>query len=861
MGNKGLKSYTKQLSFELGEMKAFVNPNISDSNLIITLPLVTTRGSDPLSMSLIYNFLDDINGDIISGVKNSFYSKRKVSYVIEMPDGTKEEIDLTKGFDFGRGIEGEGIEYRNILEDIYPQEIRHHKQNIPIKYKDNMEYDYGVTHIDSTDNRIHKIYRNGDLIEINGQGEYRAYVGTKVVSQCKEVIGEGILSIEYYGDFGNIIDEYSISRRRIISDGVEKYIITMKSNEENMYYEFYLDTNKKVTSIIQLNKKDSSFSKKANIEYDNNVSHIYSEAIIGNDGKTIENRHDAYICFDENNNVSYEYNNKGIYTYYLYSKDGKLLECAGPIDTNDLGFFKDIKGRYYMENSSKNLMFKKEFHDGNRGDYSVLLKLKFNRRADVNVMFYNENVCESKMISYNGDRPVSKLVVLELKDNSARNYLECLIKMFGTNDVEVEFIRVYEGSLLTQYKYDDNKLMSVINGRGFEVYKYDNLERITKTFSSNGSSSVITYEGNTSIIKERMANSLKEYNSDYYKNIKDLPQSSILEYEDLNGIHKLNNKCSYQSYSGIISDYIDEFGSKVSYLYDDKYNLSSIVHNDEVNKISNDRKGRISSYRILKNDTLIFFFIFAPSFYIFLQIQPTLYHKLLKNSSSLHDVSIVYDDLNSSYAYINNDEQEYRFKYDDFGNVTEVYYHNIKIVSREYCKYTNRLLKESVNNKEYKYKYDGDGKLVEVVDERNRVVCKYQYDAFNRVTKTSDNNYQSAYTYDDNDAMLVNDELYEREYRALNNNLVIKLNEQIKTLIPNVDGYEFYKEEDKNLGIKIYDKNTNSGVDKDIITYTSEKEENEDYYLLFRNDSTHIGSLNNSQSDNALRIVNNLLKL
>ena len=85
--------------------------------------------------------------------------------------------------------------------------------------------------------------------------------------------------------------------------------------------------------------------------------------------------------------------------------------------------------------------------------------------------------------------------------------------------------------------------------------------------------------------------------------------------------------------------------------------------------------------------------------------------------------------------------------------------------------------------------------------------------------------------------------------------------EQIKTLIPNVDGYEFYKEEDKNLGIKIYDKNTNSGVDKDIITYTSEKEENEDYYLLFRNDSIHIGSLNNSQSDNALRIVNNLLKL
>lgn len=84
--------------------------------------------------------------------------------------------------------------------------------------------------------------------------------------------------------------------------------------------------------------------------------------------------------------------------------------------------------------------------------------------------------------------------------------------------------------------------------------------------------------------------------------------------------------------------------------------------------------------------------------------------------------------------------------------------------------------------------------------------------------------------------------------------------ELIHSLLPNSSSYELYKENDTNLGIKIFDKNTNIGASTDIISYSSLNKEQEDYYLIFRQDSIHLGELNNSKSDNALRVVNNLLK-
>ena len=52
--NKGLKSYTKQLTQEISTAKAYVNLNENDANMHIVLPLVKTLGNFPIALNLIY---------------------------------------------------------------------------------------------------------------------------------------------------------------------------------------------------------------------------------------------------------------------------------------------------------------------------------------------------------------------------------------------------------------------------------------------------------------------------------------------------------------------------------------------------------------------------------------------------------------------------------------------------------------------------------------------------------------------------------------------------------------------------------------------------------------------------------------
>jgi len=80
----------------------------------------------------------------------------------------------------------------------------------------------------------------------------------------------------------------------------------------------------------------------------------------------------------------------------------------------------------------------------------------------------------------------------------------------------------------------------------------------------------------------------------------------------------------------------------------------------------------------------------------------------------------------------------------------------------------------------------------------------------------------------------------------------------INTEIPNSTNLTLLGENDTFYGIEIYNKTTKEGVMKSLISYQQERNE-ENYYILFRNSSLHIGNLNNKSSNNALKIVNQLI--
>ena len=59
MANLGLKKYTKQFSRSIGNAgNVHINLRKNDSNFIYTLPIISTGGSNPIEISLIYNYLE-----------------------------------------------------------------------------------------------------------------------------------------------------------------------------------------------------------------------------------------------------------------------------------------------------------------------------------------------------------------------------------------------------------------------------------------------------------------------------------------------------------------------------------------------------------------------------------------------------------------------------------------------------------------------------------------------------------------------------------------------------------------------------------------------------------------------------------
>lgn len=85
--------------------------------------------------------------------------------------------------------------------------------------------------------------------------------------------------------------------------------------------------------------------------------------------------------------------------------------------------------------------------------------------------------------------------------------------------------------------------------------------------------------------------------------------------------------------------------------------------------------------------------------------------------------------------------------------------------------------------------------------------------------------------------------------------------ESIVLLVPNAEGKELYLDGEQYCAIKVYDKNSEQGLLKDMIDYHINNDDKQDYYLSFYKSSLHIGELNSQQSNYSLKIVNHLLEL
>ncbi len=73
--------------------------------------------------------------------------------------------------------------------------------------------------------------------------------------------------------------------------------------------------------------------------------------------------------------------------------------------------------------------------------------------------------------------------------------------------------------------------------------------------------------------------------------------------------------------------------------------------------------------------------------------------------------------------------------------------------------------------------------------------------------------------------------------------------------------YETYAWDGQVYGIRVYDADAGQGILADYVTFLGAYEAQEDFYLVFLNDSHHLGSLNDSVDDAAIQIAERLLNL
>ena len=99
MANKGLKNYTKQLTFQVGKATANINLFKEDSNLHITVPLLFTRGLNQFGANLIYNYQErEKNNSLFGyGFKLDYFAKVSEfenTISVENADGSIDEYIL-----------------------------------------------------------------------------------------------------------------------------------------------------------------------------------------------------------------------------------------------------------------------------------------------------------------------------------------------------------------------------------------------------------------------------------------------------------------------------------------------------------------------------------------------------------------------------------------------------------------------------------------------------------------------------------------------------------------------------------------------------------------------------------------------
>lgn len=750
----------KYLNRSIGRINTVFNMSQINNEVIIKIPLISTRGNNTINFELFYNnktkskttvygngfvdnFMKEIKSDsnnviiitnsdgeefIFNRLENEWKCNETLEIIV-LEDGKYKLVDK-----FGNKYVYERIPL------LYPNKIELITgENVNIEVDGNNR----IVSINDTKDCLEFVYNRDIEISCKHLGNKEDYVvlhGYEQANQLSEII---------YFSRDSVVEDYliDINESEIkIEDGISKYKVS---------YEYSNNLVSKIKEEINL-----QLVKETKVEYYINRTQIICDGI---SNSVIFNKDESKVYYIDQykNIVGQTYDAKGkriikqtsqINPVYdsqneNFLNQGISSSLYGSISKsfpeNDLNFFNGfLEGEFILtSNGSGNyVMIKNEIVKANQPiSLSLFVRniLYSNGDLEIKLKVGNKTVSEKVTVKEDG---TYELISLGITPDKTCSSIEVSFYFNGTAKYEIANLYLSKRNYGTFCVYDEkNNLLSKDTNGNVTKFIYDSNSMLIESFNSIGKSFTIERDakkrdvlttGNYGVYEEKI------YDSN--DNLRE-----VINY-GLTG-QKITTHYNYNNYGNVILEY-DDFSQYVAYEYDETYkHLCNSIYTADTKYI------KYGYYNGLVNTITSY----------------------TAQNLLINQINLSYDSNKRLISVSIQNGATYTYTYDNYGNVKTVSINNILLVTYNYLAdgridkktyfdnsgyvfkyngfkqlYKLEYFKDTVFSTKYEYFYDNFGRITSIKDCQENKIDDYQYDLNGNVIKVTGSDYSITYDVD-----------------------------------------------------------------------------------------------------------------
>ena len=746
MANNGLKSYCKFLTHSLGSLvKTNVNINKNDANFHIIIPLIENVGIGPIKTSLIYNHQNNAEKEFFGkGFKLNYFTKIQSTegkIFVYNADGSvddylkpdfknpetqaevhsfSDEYLLKSGFEikdkYGNktifeepvsvnypsemiGINGERLLFDFV--DVEKRIVNSHGSKIV--FKKTSEFISEVAYLQD-DEKVYFAtfeYENSKLIKVTHKQNNTIISELKIIYQDNQITLFNAISKR--GLVYRFADGRVVEFAEVFGDSLTE------RNKNTITYE---DRKTTITNLANLAKPERSyvfFDDKdfPLFEFDSQMNVVETE--YSHETKQLLSKSTPISVLDQKNNLFK-------YTVADFAKNGVDVQ---KVDLKP-GLFKNfLKESVYLAKTT-----------GNGGSLTFNIPVSGIAADEIFVAIWgrqltpktNTSKVEVRLTAGGQDSDVFKkekvdcnfdLMTLGVSATKTFDSIELSILFSGNASIEIGGIQVFKKAFGAFYAYDKSGNPKDISSGSIGVQVKHNTNNFPESVTGPEGAATNYYynkEGNVALAKYPYGVFLENKYCDFHK-------SNVLSttVSSADGKNILKVEKDWTKDGRMLVGEIDELQNKKTFEYDSLGRVTKAVNALGVVSLTEyNEDSTIKNFKTTLNN------LSAHAEYEYNQKQDLCKIKL-KNGS------------------------EYEFKYDDFGNISQILINKISIFSYEYSPISNNLLsiRFGTNGDAYLFEYNSDNLLDSLyyqIDNKKSLRFKYQYNEEGQIIAVFDKN-------------------------------------------------------------------------------------------------------------------------